>query len=186
MRIGIDIDDTITNTYEVLTRIYCKEFNVDEKTLEGKNGDYYEVYGITKETYKKFLKEHFCKEAFNIKVKENVSNIFNKLKENNEIYIVTARTDENFINTKEICEEYLNKNNIYFDKVIVNAKNKGKVCFENNIDILIDDNIDNCKSANEYNIKCLLFNSKINQNNDDLKRVYDWNEVYNIINNLKR
>lgn len=183
MTIGIDIDDTICDSYEYMTPYFCNAFNIDIKSLENKFGRYYEVYGLTREEFKKFLLDNFYKFSPNIKVKENAKEVINRLKQNNKIIIVTARSDDYFKDAKKHCIDYLNKKNILFDEVIVNAKEKGKICKENNIDLLIDDNIDNCKSAKGNGIKCLLFDSKINKNTDEFIRVHNWIEIEKIIEN---
>ena len=57
----------------------------------------------------------------------------------NEIYIITARDDEFHENPYLQSEVWLKENNIYYDKLIVNARDKRKVCLENNIDMLFTD-----------------------------------------------
>ncbi len=185
MRIGIDIDDTITNTYEYMTPYVCKKFNIDIESLEGKNGKYSEVYGIDKKEYFIFLKENFNKFAPLIPIKEDARKIINELKEKNEIIIITARNEEYFKDVKNLCIKYLKKENILFDDIIVNAKNKGLICKENKIDILIDDSLENCVSAKENNIRCIMFDSKINKNTNAFVRAHNWKEVKQIINEVK-
>ena len=68
------------------------------------------------------------------------------------------------------------------DKIITNRMDKGQVCIEENIDIFIDDNISNCEKVSENGIEVLLFDAPFNRNCMKFKRVYDWKEVYNIIN----
>lgn len=52
--------------------------------------------------------------------------------------------------------DWLNKNDIYFDKLIVNARDKKRVCIEENIDILIDDSISNCKNVITSGISAIM------------------------------
>ena len=183
MRIGIDIDDTITNTYEYMTPYVCKSFNIDEESIKGKNGTYREVYRLERQDYVNFLKKYFNDFAPLITVKEDAKKVINKLHEKNEIIIITARNEEYFENVKELCSNYLKKENILFDDIIVNAKPKGPICKERNIDILIDDSVENCISAKENNIKCILFDSKINKNTDEFTRAHNWKEVEYLLEN---
>lgn len=181
MRIGIDIDDTITNTFEYMTPYVLKKFNIKEESIKGKNGRYSEVYGINKQQYISFLKETFNSIAPFISIKEDVKEIIKELKKQNEIIIITARNEEYFENVKELCAQFLEKNDIPFDEIIVNAKPKGPICKEKNIDVLIDDSVENCISAKENNIKCILFDSKINKNTNEFTRAHNWKEVKSII-----
>ena len=76
MRIGIDIDDTLTNTYEYTIRVISKIYNLDYKKLLRKKLNYDEL----KINYPKvFEKEIYEKEIKNVKLKENAKKVINKL-----------------------------------------------------------------------------------------------------------
>ncbi len=53
---------------------------------------------------------------------------------------------------------WLKKNNIYYDKLIVNVRKKGEICKQEKIDLFIDDNISNCLDVTKYGIKTIILN----------------------------
>ena len=110
-----------------------------------------------------------------------------RLKKENEIYIITARFDLNKFNIRETTGEWLTKNGILYDELILNAQNKAKIAKQNNIDIFIDDSIKNCEEISKEKIKTFMMDSIINKEykNDKIKRVYSWPHLYQEINNLK-
>ena len=61
---------------------------------------------------------------------------------------------------------YSEKNLIYYDKLIVNARDKGQACIENNIDLLIDDSISNCSSVYNCGIEAIMISNEKNSNNE--------------------
>ena len=73
---------------------------------------------------------------------------------------------------------WLKQKNINFDKLIVGATDKRKICLENEIDVFIDDNVEFCNSVLTTKAKVLMFDSPCNQNETELKRVYSWDEIY--------
>ena len=43
MNIGIDIDDTIVNTYEMFVKLICMKYSLDFNDLISKKLDYFEI-----------------------------------------------------------------------------------------------------------------------------------------------
>ncbi|MEG0826603.1 MAG: hypothetical protein RR404_03955 [Bacilli bacterium] len=183
MRIGIDIDNTITNTLETLYPYfekYKKENNIDSKTIF--NGICYrEVLGLTEEQYSDFATKYFEKISYELKPKDFVVEILKKISKNNEIIFVTARSENYYHEPYNITYNWLTYNNIPFKKLIVGALEKGEIALEENINIFIDDNIENCKAVSEQGIDVLLFETKFNRNCKKFRRVKNWNQIYKII-----
>ena len=63
------------------------------------------------------------------------------------------------------------KNKIYYDKLIVNARDKRITCLENDIFLLIDDNISNCLNVINVGIDTIIIGNK---NNNTIKIVDNW------------
>lgn len=181
MNIGIDIDDTLIKTREYQT-IYWKEFI---KTHP--NTKYTEELPSNINTFgdpdiDEFWDIYRAK-LFAAPFKENTSEILHKLKQSGfNIYIVTARRKEKYQHLREKISESLKENNIPYDMILTDAKEKGKCMQENNIDILIDDEIFNCESAIKYGKKAILFNE--GKTYEGIKTT-DWLELYDILIDLK-
>ena len=134
MRIGIDIDDTLTDVKDELieagekyARSLGKDIKVD-KNFEDKNNNgnkWQEMFQFNYEELKYFLKDIQESITNKAKPRENVVDVINKLKnDGNEIIIITARDSEFHDNPYKYSKDWLDKNNIYYDKLVVNARNK--------------------------------------------------------------
>jgi len=148
MIIGIDIDDTLTDIRDELKKAatdYAKKLgkniNSEDKYIEDKNNGntYQEIYGFTYEELKYFLKVIQEEITKNAKPRKGVKESIKKLRESgNKIYIITARDKEFHDEPYLLCKSWLDKNNIEYDKIIVNARDKAKICKEEKVDIFVD------------------------------------------------
>ena len=173
MKIGIDIDNTICSTDEL---------------LEKKIDDYIKEKGMSQKEFfsdikymSDFYEEKLLEVVFEDQVKDGFLDVLNKLKINNEIIIVTARNEKlskSFQNMRKATLEWLEKNNIYYDKYYDDAYKEGKVrvCKKEGIDIIIDDDINNYLAFKDSGIKTLLFDDK-GKYLDIVDRVGSWREV---------
>ena len=187
MRIGIDLDDTITKTDEILFK-YAKIYNEEEKILFNINREEWNLtkaFGWNEENIKGFFSKYLKSIYEKAEIKENAKERINKLKDDgNEIIIITARDTKSLKEVHEVCKDWLINNKINVDKIVVDGEDKAQKCLENKIDIFIDDNICNCENVyNNLKIPVLLMNSRYNKDyqNPKIKRVYNWNEIYNEI-----
>ena len=189
MRIGIDVDDTITNSYDIIFDLIGKVYNKDSDKLKADGVTYYDVMEdhVNFPNYDKVILDNFDNIMPNVSLKENARDVINKLHEDgHQIIIMTARSDKEYSNPYIITYLYLVKHDILFDKIFVNMNDKGALCKEQKIDLFIDDSVRNCESAINNGINTLLFDNTFNKENNDIRRVYNWNEVYKIINETKK
>lgn len=177
MKIGIDIDNTICSTDEVIDikiKEYIKEHGMSQEEFFGDSSN-----------MDKFYKEKILEVIAEDPVKDDFLRVLNKLKVNNEIIIVTAR-NETFVKTSQSMRkatmDWLAKNNIYYDKYFDDAyiEGKVKVCKDEAIDIIIDDDINNYLAFKDNGIKTLLFDDK-GKYLDIVDRVGSWEEVLGIL-----
>ena len=187
MRIGIDIDDTITNSCEVV-EYYINKYDSDysdNQHLIKNLGNILRGF-LADEITQKFFLDHSKEMGMKIQIKENAKEVIDKLREEgNEVIIITARSNKFYQNAQEFCEEYLRVNNINYDKLVTGQTFKLDACINENIDLMIDDAVDTVEAINNYGIKTILFNSKLNKDKEtSIKRVSNWLELYNEIHNL--
>ncbi len=183
MKIGLDIDDTLTNTKEQQI-IYWQEYyknnprNGYSKTLPSTINDFGDEYIQTFwDTYRTPL-------SFDSTFKVNAAKIITKLrKEGHIICIVTSRPDEKYPNLHKHLKDWFKKNNIIVDFIYTNIRNKGLFCHQKNIEIFIDDDIKHIKSANNYHIKTILFNKNKSYNG---YQTTNWLELYKIIKKIEK
>ena len=179
MKIGIDIDNTICSTDEVIDikiKEYIKEHGMSQEEFFGDSSN-----------MDKFYKEKILEVIAEDPVKDDFLRVLNKLKVNNEIIIVTAR-NEKFVkisqSMRQATKDWLAKNNIYYDKYFDDAyiEGKVKVCKDEAIDIIIDDDINNYLAFKDNGIKTLLFDDK-GKYLDIVDRVGSWREVEEVLFN---
>ncbi len=178
--IGIDIDDTITNSNKVV-RYYINKYSNDK---ELKNN----VEGIIRGNYvsdgtKKFYKKHSELIGNKIRVKKHAKEAIQKLHdEGHKIIIVTARNNDYYNDAYKFSFEYLKRNGIVFDKLITNQAYKTQTCLDEKVDFMIDDAVDTVDSTQSAGIKSILFDSSINKNKKTkAKRLNNWKTVYTYI-----
>lgn len=187
MKIGIDMDDTITNSYDLIIELLGEVYNKDSNKITEAGTNYYEIMADEENypNYKELAYKNFETLLPKASLKTGAREVINKLHdEGNEIIIITARNNREYLTPYITTYMYLVENDILFDKIYVNVEDKGPFCKKHNIDIFIDDSEINCKSTIDNDINTLLFDNSFNRNNTSMKRVLNWDEVYKIISDL--
>ncbi len=190
MKIGIDIDDTTLITVKSMIK-YADLYDTKILGRKGTNGNfglitnrYYikALYGWDDKTKFDFFDTYYKNVLEECVAMPNAPEVIRKLKEEgNEISFITARLlNIKNCDTESITRKTLEDNNIPYDKLIINASDKLKVCQDNNIQIFIEDSYDTCKQLEENGIKAFLMTTKMNENIDagNIERVNDWKEIY--------
>ena len=195
MNIGIDIDDTISETFEILLP-YSQKYMIEDLhkkpeldySVKCDNHFYIEAMSHwNEEESAKFWKKYYDEMIENVNIKRFAAETINQLKEKgNKIFLITARWNEEGQVTEQITRKWLEKQNVKYDELIIKADNKLEIAKQKNIDIFIDDSFENCKSiANNSNIKVFIMNSMVNRKFEDkkVKRVFSWPEIAYLIEN---
>lgn len=193
MIIGVDIDDTLTDIRDELAEEalkYAKSLNkeIDEKKVvwdKNNNGSSFkERYNLDYDELLYFfrnIQENITKKA---KPREDVVDVIKKLrKDGHKIYIITARDSEFHNDPYELSKTWLDKNNIEYDKLIVNARDKVKICKEQNVNIFIDDKLSNCIEISNENIITIRITNYTEQHKNIVNKK-NWKEIYEYIKQL--
>lgn len=195
MIIGIDIDDTITDTYEVMMN-YAQEFTIEvlgrEPIINETNSCPNHLYAQYLHNWEKdedlrYLELYYENIIKEVKPKTLALKYLNKLREEgHKIVLITARWETDYTDVVGLTKEWLKENNVPYDKLIVNAENKVVAAKQENIDIFIDDSFKNCQMVTDSGIKSFIMDSRVNRNLDDerIKRVYSWPHFYNVFKNM--
>ena len=193
MIIGIDIDDTITETIKQID-IYAKEYT--EQILK-RNFQIHEiksndpmwaraVYGWTDEEDKNFWDLYYVKVIENVKPKKNAVKIINDLYQENEIIIITARWERESGTINKIIKEWFAKQNIKYHKLYMGHLDKRNIVQKNKIELFIDDSIKTCNEIRSLGVKTLIMTTRLNENIDTegIIRVHNWDEINEQIKKL--
>lgn len=175
MKYGFDLDDTLSETMELLN-YYAKKFDKEElngngifKIQPGECKDYYyfaDALNWNRRNIVDFFEKYYIDIIKNVVVKSGVKDFLHDLKaKGNEIYIITARRKRNDNEIEKITKDWLSKNDLLYDDLFLDIKNKSEIVNKLKIDIFVDDSYNNCLEVykntesqvymiqNEYNEK---------------------------------
>lgn len=185
MRIGIDLDNTMSNTNELIIEEILR---FDYNNMGNRGFKDREAYRFTDMFYLSEKEFSYITENLYpnimpfVPAKSHVAEVLKRLhKEGYEIYIITMRDKVEYKNPYQLTKKWLKRNKIYYDKLIVNSGDKGLCAEENNIDLFIDDLPENCENLKKHGIDVLMFDTYYNRHETRFPRVISWEEVYNII-----
>ena len=184
MRIGIDLDDTVSKTNDYLIKL---AYEYDKKFVKGKGFKNKNAYSFMDMFYWTVVDVDNFKEYFRngrtfleLEPMDDVVEVINELKDRgHEIIFITRR--ENKYRTKSKTKKWLKNQGIKYDKIFFHIKHKGELCEELGIDLFIDNDEANVYEAEEHNIESLLFDSTYNKEVADLKRISSWKEIFDYI-----
>ena len=182
MRIGIDIDDTICRTTEL----------VDKKMKEYANENNMDILDVMNNELERENFYYKCLPVIyrDAEIKRNVAKVIRRLRnKGNEIYLITGRSRKQIpseFNIWNITDEWLKKNDIEVDGIFSAAygENKAIVCKREKIDLMVDDDPYNYKMITGNGGHCLLFDDREKY---DLHKDYvtSWLEVEEYIDKFR-
>jgi uncharacterized HAD superfamily protein len=192
VRIGIDIDNVISNFNEMLLETYL----IHDKELRNTgiinpNAKYIRtgMFDWSNEEELSFYKDNIEGIAKKLKVKEKAKEYIDRLHSDGHlIYIITGRDNGEYSEPYNMTKKWLDENNIYYDNLILtdayDIHAKSLECLKNDIDIMIDDSVRICSDLITSGITTILmdtpYNRKIN-----IKRVKNWEEFYEFVSSYK-
>lgn len=182
LNICIDIDGTITDAYYWLN-ITNKYFNKNITDEEITHYYIHEVMGVSLKEYEEFYEQNKIEIHSEQKLREDVQIVIKRLSMLHNIYFVTAREKELTMFT----HSYLKKNEIpYDDLFVLGSHYKVDKARELECNVFIEDNYDNAVQLSNAGFKVLLIDANYNRKplNENIIRVYNWKEIYSIINKL--
>lgn len=187
MNIGIDIDGVLLDSEKVF-RTAAELYNTiklgNRAIRSYEEPRVQEKYNWTEDEIKEFADKYFieCSKVSNFMpyVKETIDLL---KKDGHKLIIITARGKDKE-EMKKIAEEKFKQEGLIFDKYYWAINEKADICVKENIDVMIDDNYRNCLSIAEKGIKILYFRDtgiKKLEENEFIKEVHNWGEIYNYI-----
>ena len=179
MRIGIDIDDTITETASLIDDVLM------ENRLYDLDNDF-DSYGYEElKSYSDIISENIYKVLKNCPIKNNAVEVIKHIKDlGHEIYIITARNNLYSKNVIDITISFLKEHGIIYDKIIFDCDEKKSVCLDNKIDIMLDDKASLIENLENTKTVGILFTAPFNKDSK-CRRVNNWLEFKSIIDNWR-
>ena len=191
MRIGLDIDNVLSNFDDVLKEQYLKH----DKMLGGsgiinKNVYIKHAFDWDYEYERKFYLDNIEYFASLLKPIKDCQKYIRKLKEEgNEIYIITGRDNGEYSNPYDMTVNWFKENDIYYDKLFLvdayDSHSKTKICLKYNIDVMIDDSRRILKDITDFGLRAIIMDTLYNKDSKEFERVRSWKEIYDKLSNKK-
>lgn len=186
MKIGIDIDDTICDSFETLLPKICQECNLDMLELRRNNINYEYFFKDHDSHLYKAATKILGENVYSIPLKPDVIECINKLHDlGHKIFFITSRSTKTFFDPYLVSKKYLDDNHVYYDKIIASTYDKATICKEEGIDLFIDDGINHNANVSKVGIKTLLFDASYNRMCNDYQRVSSWKEIIDYITTIQ-
>lgn len=186
-RLGLDIDGCINNFSTLIyeyAAIFNERYGIDKKP---DFSDYLieRYFGWSQYMNNEFWTLYYRQALSTTVPLPGAAETISLLKRNGvEIYLITARGEK----YREITNDWLNKHNIKFDKLIM-TKEKAAKCLEYRIDLMVEDEPENCRSISmETPVLCMSYKyNECLEGMDNITRVSNWAEIYNeVIHYIKQ
>ena len=193
MRIGIDIDNVISNFNDTLLNEYLlHDKKLRNSGIINKNADYIRkgMFDWNEDEETNFYKNNIERIAKKLGVIEGAKEYIDKLHNDGHlIYIITGRNNGEYTEPYNMTKSWLDKNNIYYDNLILtdayDKHAKAEKCLEHNIDIMIDDSVRICSDCIESGITTILMDTPYNRYSN-IQRTKSWKEFYEYVSNYKK
>ena len=181
MTIGIDLDDTLIETTKTGNE-YLKEFVTDNSIT-----DYHD---LDKDEYLRFYGMYLYDIQKCAPLKKGALEVLNYLHSKNiKIVIITARGTLGFGESIPVTLDYLKDHNVIYDKIIFKKNHKAASAKQEKIDLMIDDSNINCEKLARDHIHTIYLKDAPSldiEENEYLKVLYNWGEIYRYIEQLKQ
>ena len=193
MKIGIDIDNVISNFNDTLLNEYLlHDKKIRNSGVINKNADYIRkgMFDWNEDEETNFYKNNIERIAKKLGVIEGAKEYIDKLHDDGHVIcIITGRNNGEYTEPYNMTKKWLDENNIYYDNLILtdayDKRAKTKECLEHNIDIMIDDSVRICNDCIENGIPTVLMDTPYNKSSN-IQRVKSWEEFYRYVSNYKK
>ena len=185
MIIGVDIDNTITHTTEMIMH-YAKIYGQAKGLNTTPDLRYYyleDALGWETKDADDFFDQYLGHVYHDMQPKEQAVEILAELKKQHELILITSRNSK-FPQVEEVTRNWLARNKIAYDRLILNATSnmhffsKLAVCREHQVDIMIEDHYELVSEISPI-LPVIMFEYPYNNHlqSDGIIPVRHWSEV---------
>ncbi len=181
MVIGIDMDDTICSTNEL---IIVEADKYDKEVLGGtgvkdvKAYEFNDMLGWPPEMKGQFFKDRLEYIMSSAVIKEGAKEVINKLHDNGcKIIIISFRKAKYLKDPYMLTKNWLDENGVKYDKIYVDTGSKVDECIESKVNLFIDDKESHCEEVSEAGIDVILFTNAYNTEENRFVRKDNWKDI---------
>ena len=199
MNIGIDLDGVLTDIQSFNLKhappFFKKKYNreiVDETPY-----DIRDIFKCTEDEHRAYWTKHLLKYAITEPARKDAKHVIRKLRnDGHSIYIISKRVftcRDDFLGKlmRSLVRNWLWRNGIRHKEIVFCDNDipdsKGTACLDKQIDIMIYDEPINIESTAPIAI-AICFDTSYNRNCEgkNIHRAHNWNEVYRLINTIRK
>lgn len=182
MKLAIDIDDTLADTFDYMIPFVAEFFHADPAELDARGISYCTLPDGWREREIAFCRSCYDQVVEDTPFKPDAAEYVRRLHDlGHEIVILTARTTDLYTDPEETTRRELAKHNIVYDHLIC-AVDKAAACRREGVELLIDDSVENCRAVSESGVPVLLFTSRWNRAEEiPFRRAASWREVFELL-----
>lgn len=186
MKIALDLDEVLGQFLPALIEYYNDTYKTDWKIEEFYTYYFWEIWGgSVEESIQKVYDFHKTDYFKNIKPVAGAQEAVKKLKENNELFIITSRQNDIIKDTREWVEKYFPNTftEIYFTNHFSQsgkAITKSEICEKLGIEMLVEDSAPYALECLKPGRKIFLFDYPWNRSAklpQGIQRVHSWKEI---------
>ena len=191
MRIGLDIDNVVTDFDKKLFEEFCKEDkNKRNSGIVNPDGNWIKnLFDWSEEEVRDFFHANMEEFARNFEPRKNAKYYMDKLlQDGHQLYLISHRVYPDYITPYETTVKWLEDNEINYTKLILSkSTDKTEECKEHNVDVMVDDVRSNCRALQANGINVYLMATQYNLRNiDGLRVVNDWEELYQVVSSMEK
>lgn len=184
MKIGIDIDGTITTPFYWL-EFYNHHLNKEVKPKDVTTYDHHIPFGLTLNEFTSFRKKYLF-EIHELALPRNSCEYYMRMLffDNHDLSVITAREKT----LEKLTQKWLQKHHIYYHQLYhLGHTDKAHIALHLNLDLFIEDRLETAIALIQYQIPVILFTTPYNQGYEHpfLFRVNSWQEAYNTITSFR-
>lgn len=174
MRIGVDIDGVVADSYSYWLGELNKHYDKDIKAIY--QYEMHLIFDVPWEDMNKFFNDNVERLFIGPSPMPGARHGLELLQQEHEIVLVTARREVE----EEITLRWLKLHQIPYNQLfVVGDRSKAEICLEQVIDIFIEDYAVNAKLIAEVGCPVLLFDAPYNRVDlpKGVQRCYNWGQV---------
>ena len=158
MRIAVDIDDTLNAVDRVrYAGEYIRRKNLPFRLVDENAHMLEKVYDWSHDDVLEFVHDGGITAFTDAPARKGAREVLERWRAAGiEVIVLTSRVAEWFGNPEKLSRDWLEKRHIPYDGLVASCADKGAYCAQNNIDILIDDSVEQCLSAQERGVYAVL------------------------------
>lgn len=186
MKIAVDIDGVLFDLIISFCEIFNERYNTHYTKKDVTNWQFFNDWNISEEEFYEILFEIYANTRETPIIDKNAPKYMKNLNYSHDVYILSARASQYKSHIIEKLNLHNIKRNIQYIEIILVQDKPFNQKQNYKFDVYIDDNPHLAESIkNMKNKYLLLYDQPWNQDficKNNIVRVHNWTEVYNIIN----